>query len=42
MKFIGELSSLKIDHPLHADAEIRFKDFIALDNLEYYFYYKVI
>ena len=41
MRFVKQLTSLGIDQPIHAEAQVKFKDFLPMQKYEKYFYYNV-
>ena len=41
MRFVKQLTSLGIDQPIDAEADVKFKDFLPMENHEKYLYYEV-
>ena len=41
MRFVKQLTSLGIDQPIHAQADVKFKDFLLMQKHEKYFNYNV-
>ena len=41
MRFVKQLTSLGIDKPIDAEADVKFKDFLPMEKYEKYFYYNV-